>query len=166
MSINLKHRLEELKNLNESKDKFNSKIKSQLLNEQVITESLTTFHKPVTEKIESTKQLALPEKNKSTSKPAIEENISKFKPYNILDKNINPQLQAKTLIPKFQNKIIIQIPFETIIINNKEFITFQENAFPQIFLYETSPDKFTQNTYPLTEGLENIIKGYIKNKTK
>ena len=57
MSFNLKTRLENLKTLNKSKEKFHNKIKSQLLNEQIITESLTTFHKPVTEKIESTKQL-------------------------------------------------------------------------------------------------------------
>ena len=113
MAINLKQKLTDLKNLNESKHKFNNKIKSQLLNEQIMTESLTTFHKPVTEKLEETKQVAIPERN-TKPKLAMEESISNFKPYNILDKEINPQLQAKTLIPKFQNKIIKNIPFETI----------------------------------------------------
>ena len=97
MTINLNNRLEELKKLNLLKDKFNKKIKSQLLNEQIITESLTTFHKPVTEKL--TKDIAISE-NISTSKP-IEENMMKYQPLEILDKNINPQLKAKSLVAQF-----------------------------------------------------------------
>ena len=53
-----------------------------------------TFHKPVTDKIESTKQVAIPE-NKPNIQPAIENTISKYNPFNILNKGINPALQAK-----------------------------------------------------------------------
>ena len=162
MSFNLKTRLEELKTLNKSKEKFNKKIKSQLLNEQIITESLTTFHKPVTEKL--TKNVAIPE-NTSTSKP-IEENMMKYQPLELLDKNINPQLTAKSLVPQFQNKILKGITFDSIILNEKEFLLFKEGNIPYIFLYETSPEKFSQNRYPFTTGLENLIKGYIKDETK
>ena len=68
MEIDLGKRLEELKMLNTLKDKLNNKIKFQLINEENFTQALTTFHKPVTEKLEPTKQLALPENNKSNSK--------------------------------------------------------------------------------------------------
>ena len=61
MTYNLEKRLEELKTLNQSKDKLNSKIKSQLINEENIAQALTTYHKPVTDKIETTKQVAIPE---------------------------------------------------------------------------------------------------------
>ena len=44
------------------------------------------MYKPVTEKLENRKEMAIPE-NKSTSKP-IEESM--MKPLEILDKNINP----------------------------------------------------------------------------
>ena len=105
MVIDLEKRLNDLKELNKTKDNFNNKIKSQLLNEQNMTDSLTTFHKPVVDKIDETKILALPE-SKTNLQPAIENTISKFKPYNIFDKEINPKLQAKSLTPTFQNKIV------------------------------------------------------------
>ena len=41
MTIDLNQKLKALKAVNKLKDKFNSNIKSQLMNEQVITESLT-----------------------------------------------------------------------------------------------------------------------------
>jgi len=100
----LEDRLEHLKTLNQSKDRLNNKIKTQLTNEQIISEALTTFHKPVTEKIEESKQVAIPV-HKYKSQAAIEENIIKFEPYQLDDKNINPRLQAKSLVPKFQIKI-------------------------------------------------------------
>jgi len=173
MTIDIKQKLEELKKLNAFKDKLNNKIKIQLTNKQNISEALTNFHKPVIEKIEESTELSLREskpleipKSKYISQAAIEENITKFEPYQILNKNINPRLQAKSLVPKFQNKIIKGITFESIIINDKEFIIFQAENIPFIFLYETSKEKYQQNRYSLTEGLENLIKGYIQNESK
>jgi len=58
------------------------------------------------------------------------------------------------------------ILYESVIINNKEFIIFQQDEIPFIFLYETSPDKFNQNKYMLTSGLFNLIRGFILNESK
>ena len=70
------------------------------------------------------------------------------------------------MIPKFQTKIIKNNSYESILINDKEFITCQIENIPYIFLYETSQEKYEKNRYLLTEGLENLIKKYIKNESK
>jgi len=128
MTVNLRQKLENLITLNKLKVTLNNKIKTQITNEQTVSEALSTFYRPVTDTINLSKQVAIPEK-----KNAIEENLIIFEPYQIDDKNINPRLQAKSIVPKFQNKMIKGILYESVIINNKEFITFLQDKIPFIY---------------------------------
>ena len=57
----------------------------------------------------------------------------KYQPLEILDKNINPQLKAKSLVPQFQNKILKGITFDSIILNEKSFYYLRKITFHTYF---------------------------------
>ena len=154
----LENRIALLKQQIANRDKLNNMISSQIIGDQIVTENIDKFQKPIVDKLKETNT-----KLDANSYPKFLEHTetNEIKPYFIQDKSINENTlkSAKTVRPTFSTKYIKNNDFQVIKINSKDHILYQDNNKIFIFNHDIAPEKY--QTFEFTDDLSKLIRGFV-----